>query len=245
MMKAVLTGHSRGLGAAIAANLLARGVAVLGLSRGGNHALQAQFPAALEQHSLDLSDSGVLSQWLAGDALRRFLSDADVALLVNDAAVAQPLGLAGRLDAPAIARAVALNVAAPLMLASAFATASGHASDRRILHVSSGAGRAAFPGMSIYCATKAALDHHARCVAADNVPRLRICSLAPGIIDTGMQVEVRALPPGEFPLHEVFEAFKRNGELSSPEECAQGLVAYLLGDRFGEAAVADLPPIAG
>lgn len=240
-MKAVLTGHSRGLGAAIAASLLARGITVLGLSRNGNDVLQAQFPAALRQHRIDLSDTGMLSQWIADGALQRFLSDADVALLINDAAVAQPLGLVDRHEASTVAKAVAVNVAAPLMLASAFAAASEHANDRRILHISSGAGSTAFPGMSIYCATKAALDHHARCVAADSLPRLRICSLSPGIIDTDMQVDVRSQPSGQFPLHDVFEAFKRNGELSSPGDCAERLVAYLLSSRFGETAVADLP----
>ena len=40
-MKAILTGHTRGLGAAIAEQLLARNVPVLGLARSGNTALAA------------------------------------------------------------------------------------------------------------------------------------------------------------------------------------------------------------
>lgn len=241
-MKAVVTGHSRGLGAAIAATLLARGIAVLGLSRGMNDELQTRFPAALEQHGLDLSNPDALVRWISEGSLQRFLADADVALLINDAAITQPLGAVDSQDVSAIAQAVALNVAAPMMLASAFAAASAHASDRRILHVSSGAGRTPFPGLSIYCATKAAVDHHARSVAADNMPRLRICSLAPGIVDTDMQAGIRAAPLDRFPLRAAFEAFKRNGELSSPQDCAERLVAYMLSGRFGESPVADLPP---
>lgn len=239
-MKAILTGHSRGLGAAIAENLLSRNIPVLGLSRTRNVELEGRFPAALEQHTLDLSDPISVASWLAGDTLHRFLSGCRTVLLVNNAAMVQPVGAIDAQDVFAIARTVGLNVATPMMLASAVASASRHASDRRIVHISSGAGSSACPGLSVYCATKAAVDHHARTVATDNTPHLRICSLAPGVVDTDMQAEIRATPLEQFPLRAAFETLKRNGELSSPAECAQRLVDYLLSDRFGEAPVAAL-----
>lgn len=239
-MKAILTGHSRGLGAAIAENLLSRNIPVLALSRARNVELEARFPAALEQHALDLSDSLSVAEWLAGDTLRRFLSGCRTVLLINNAGMVQPVGAIDALDAIAIARAVGLNVATPMMLASAVASACRHASDRRIVHISSGAGSSACPGLNVYCATKAALDHHARAVAMDNTPHLRICSLAPGVVDTDMQADIRATTLEQFPLRAAFEALKRNGELSSPAECAQRVVDYLLSERFGEAPVAAL-----
>ena len=238
MMKAVLTGHSRGLGASIAANLLSRNIPVLGLSRTRNIELEKRFPSTLEGHVLDLSDSLSVAQWLAGDTLHRFLSGCRTVLLINNAGVVQPIGAIGAHDAFAIARAVALNVATPIMLANAIA--SVHTSDRRIVHISSGAGSSAYPSWSVYCATKAALDHHARSAAMDNLPHLRICSLAPGVVDTDMQAEIRATTLEQFPLRATFEALKRNGALSSPDECAKYLVDYLLSDQFGEAPVADL-----
>ncbi len=118
--------------------------------------------------------------------------------------------------------------------------ASAPASERRILHVSSGAGRSAYPGWSVYCATKAALDMHARAVELDQDAQVKICSLAPGIIDTDMQAEIRASSLAQFPLRERFEQLKRDGALVSPQACAQGLVDYLLSPVFGEHAVADL-----
>ena len=239
-MKAILTGHSRGLGAAIGAELLSRGIPVLALARSANADLAKRFPAALEQHEIDLSDAAAVSRWLAGETLRRFLSGCKSALLINNAGMVQPVGPIESQEPAAIARAVALNVAAPLMLASAVAAASGDAAERRILHVSSGAARNAYPGWSVYCATKAALDHHARSVALDQTPALRICSLAPGVIDTDMQAEIRATPLEQFPIRERFEALKRNGELTSPAQCAQRLVDYLLSERFGREQIADL-----
>ncbi|MEN3362734.1 MAG: hypothetical protein V7606_8 [Burkholderiales bacterium] len=239
-MKAILTGHTRGLGASIAASLLARGIPVLGISRGRNTELEERFPDKLEQVELDLSDSVAAARWLAGGALHRFLDGSGSVLLINNAGMLQPVGPIETQDVFAIARAVNVNVAAPLMLASAVAAASPNASERRILHVSSGAARNAYPGWSVYCATKAALDQHARAVVLDHTRALRICSLAPGVIDTDMQAEIRATTLEQFPLREKFEALKQTGALSDAAECANRMVDYLLSEKFGEAPVADL-----
>jgi len=237
-MKAILTGHSRGLGAAIGAELLSRDIPVLALARGGNKHLQATFPQLLEQHEIDLSDSAALMDWLSDNVLQRFLGDCRQALLINNAAIVQPVGPMSVQDPATVARAVALNVTAPLMLSAAFAAASS--GERRILHISSGAGRHPFPGWSIYCASKAALDHHARVAVLDKESGLRICSLAPGVIDTDMQTEIRATPIEHFPIREHFHALKRNNELSPPTDCARRLVDYLLAEQFGRNPVADL-----
>lgn len=237
MMKAVITGHTRGLGAAVAATLLAQHIPLLGIARSKNAALAAEYGAALDQVELDLAVSDDLTSWLAAGELDRFLSDCDTVLLINNAATAQPLGTAQAHDIASITRAVALNVAVPLALSCAVIAASARANDRRILHLSSGAGRDAFPGMSIYGATKAALDQHARLVAQDRIPNLRICSLAPGIIDTDMQAEVRASPADIFPLLDMFVSFQRSGNLVAPQTCAKHLVDYLLSEPFGQAPV--------
>jgi benzil reductase ((S)-benzoin forming) len=242
-MKAILTGHTRGLGAAIAENLLGRGIPVLGVARGMNAELAQRFPA-LEQVALDLADADALAHWLEGAQLKRFLAACKSALLINNAGVVQPVGPLPAQELAAIARAVSLNVTAPLLLASAVASASPPEAEKRMLHVSSGAARSAYPGWSIYCATKAALDHHARAVALDATPKLRICSLAPGVIDTDMQAEIRKTPLERFPIRERFEALKREGSLSEPKECAARLVDYLLSAGFGQAAVADLRDLA-
>lgn len=239
-MKAILTGHTRGLGAAIAAELLSRRIPLLGLARTANAALARAYPHSLQQVELDLADSASLAQWLRGDALHRFVSGSPVVLLINNAGMLQPVGPIETQSPADIARAVALNLATPMMLASAVATASSDARERRVVHISSGAGRTAYPGWGVYCATKAALDHHARAVALDHSPALRICSLAPGVVDTAMQAEIRATPEERFPLRARFDALKREGALAAPEDCARRLVAYLLGERFGEIPVADL-----
>ena len=236
MIKAILTGHTHGLGAAIAAELLARGIPVLGIARGA----APNPPPVLHQVALDLSDSAALGAWLAGGELAAWLAGNDTILLINNAGIVQPVGPLAMQDPIAVARAVALNIAAPLMLSAAVAAARPPSAACRILHVSSGAGRGAYPGWSVYCATKAALDHHARAVALDANRDLRVCSLAPGVIDTAMQAEIRAVSLDQFPLRERFDEMKRAGELTDPDDCAARLVGYLLGERFGAEPVADL-----
>lgn len=238
--RAIVTGHTRGLGAALVEQLLARGISVLALSRSRNATLAQRFPQTLEEVTLDLADPSDVAQWTAGDTLRRFVSGAGSVLLFNNAGTVQPIGAVEGQDVGAIAGAVSLNVATPLMLASAVAQASGTANDRRIVHISSGAGRNAYAGWSIYCATKAALDHHARAVALDANRALRICSVAPGVVDTNMQAEIRGSDTGQFPMREKFDELKRNGQLTSPEECAARLIDFTLSDDFGHTPVADI-----
>lgn len=233
MMKAIVTGHTRGLGAAIAAELVRRGVAVLGLARSRADA------GDIQQAELDMSDPGALQAWLAGESLRDFLKDSTQALLVNNAGVVTPVGPLAAQDPAAVVRAVSLNVAAPLALAAAFVQAAPQA-ERRILHVSSGAGRSAYPGWSVYCATKAALDLHARATQLDGDDQVKACSLAPGVIDTDMQATIRATPDANFPLRQRFVDLKETGTLVSPEDCARALVDYLLAARFGAEPVDDL-----
>jgi benzil reductase ((S)-benzoin forming) len=247
MIKAILTGHSRGLGAALARALTRRGVHVLGASRTRDAELTAACGGLLTQVALDLGDTGSLLRWIDDPhtpaAPAAFLKDAQTALLINNAGILRPIGPVGGGGPGAAALATAVNVAAPLALTEAFValTARGPAAaDRRVLHISSGAGRSAYPGWSVYCATKAALDQHARAAALDEVHGLRIASLAPGVIDTGMQAEIRETPESRFPLRDRFVALKQDGGLAAPDEAGDRIVNYLLGAAFGDDPAPDL-----
>ena len=242
-MKAILTGHTRGLGAAIAEQLLARDIPVLGLARSGNAALAARYPALLTEIALDLSDPATLLAALAGETVKDFVASAQSLLLINNAGMLQPVGRVEMQDAAAIARTVSLNVAAPLMLTSGIA-AQMKGRPCRVLHISSGAGRHAYPGWSIYCATKAALDQHASVIALDQSPGLKICSVAPGVVDTDMQTEVRAIPPEQFPMRERFIKMKNEGTLTPPSVAVGKLLNYLLSDAYGTVPLADVRELA-
>jgi NAD(P)-dependent dehydrogenase (short-subunit alcohol dehydrogenase family) len=237
---AVVTGHSRGIGEAVAEHLLARGARVLGVSRHGNAALGTRFPNRLEEVALDVADGEALTRWLASNPLERFLGNSDTPLFVNNAGVLQPIGPLETQELEKVWRAVVVNLGAALVLSAAFVQATANARERRILQVSSGAARKAYAGWSIYCATKAGLDHHARCVALDRTPGLLISSVAPGVVDTEMQAEIRASTDERFPDRQRFVDMHRDNALPSPDQTSGRLVEYLLSDQFGAEPVFDL-----
>ncbi|WP_420405416.1 SDR family NAD(P)-dependent oxidoreductase [Nisaea sp.] len=236
MKKAIVTGHSKGLGAGITSALLEGGYNVLGLSRS---ALPG-FASGLEQVALDLGDTAALADWVQSGELAGFLEHAERAVLVNNAGMVEPIAPLGRQGAAAIARAVTLNVSAALVLADAFVAATEGLADRRLVHISSGAGRHAYTGWSVYCATKAALDHHVRGVADDGIAGLKVESLAPGVIDTGMQATIRATPEDDFALRERFVGLKESGALGDPVSVGARIAVHVTGERFGEETVTDI-----
>lgn len=239
-IKAIVTGHTRGLGSAIAKVLLDRYIPVLGLARHSHIDFSGRYPGLLTEFAINLAESLRLQRWLSDGVLEAWLHDAQTVVLINNAGTLQPIGPLGTQNSTSIAEAVALNVSASLMLANAVVAKSGMAKERRVLHVSSGAARNAYSGWSVYCATKAALDRHAQSVAMEGIEHLRICSLAPGVVDTGMQAEIRAMPEDVFPMRKRFVALKDSGSLWSPKDCAGRLVEYLLSSEFGQEPVADL-----
>lgn len=240
MSHAIITGHTRGIGAALAEQLLQRGFSVLGMARGRNLALEQRFPEQLAEIRLDLADAGALLAWLNAPALREFLAPASAVYLINNAGLLQPVGPLGTQDGPALMRSVAANVTAPMLLSNAVVAASASGVPCRILHISSGVGRRPCAGWSVYSATKAALDQHARSAGLDALPNVAIASIAPGVIDTDMQAEIRASDPEKFPPLAQFHALKRDGLLATPAACAEKLLRYLLSADFSNGAVLDV-----
>ena len=65
-------------------------------------------------------------------------------------------------------------------------------------------------------------------------------SVAPGVVDTDMQAQIRGIDEARFPLRERFEEMKRTGQLTSPGQAAGKFVDYLLSDAFGQTPTADI-----
>lgn len=222
--KAIVTGHSKGLGAALTARLEAEGYEVLGVSRSAGA-------------SVDLGSPSALDAWLRSGELARFLADATDLILINNAGTVDPIAFIGHQDAGAIERAVNLNVTAPLVLTDAVLRGRPEGVPLRVVHISSGAGRRPYATWSTYCASKAAVDMHATALAEEGHDGVRVASLAPGVVDTGMQEAIRGT---DFPNRDRFQSLKDNGQLSSPEKAAAQIVALLQRDDFGQKVIADI-----
>lgn len=240
----ILTGASKGLGAALAMALCRPGVHLATLSRHKLKELDAHGAskgAVVQQQPADLADAGDTAR--AIDRLFAHLpSNGARYRLINNAGTVDPIAVSGSLRQDDVAQAMALNVTAPMLLTSRFIAATSSAkADRRVLNISSGAGRKPMPGWSVYCATKAAVDMYTRTVKLEQGEHgVRIVSLAPGVIDTPMQARIRASAPDAFPALDDFKALHANGQLSSPDDVAARIVAYLERDDFGQTEIDDI-----
>ncbi|AWP75626.1 SDR family oxidoreductase [Bordetella bronchiseptica] len=242
---AILTGASRGLGAALARGLLAPGTRLITLARRADPDLEAAARtrgASLEQVQVDLSDPAA-----AGAAAERLCAalprDARRYLLINNAGTVSPVAqAAGLTDGAAIAGALNLNVTAVVLLTARFVAAlQGLPADRRVLNISSGAGRNPNAGWGVYCAAKAALDMYSRVLKQEQgQDGVRVVALAPGIVDTDMQGAIRASDPADFPALERFREFHATGKLSAPADVAARILAYLDRDDFGTTEIDDI-----
>ncbi|MDP9931376.1 SDR family NAD(P)-dependent oxidoreductase [Variovorax paradoxus] len=243
----LITGASRGLGHAMAEQLLQAGHMVLGISRQQNPQLAElahKAGAELIQWEQDLSDptaaSDRVSAWLKTLDGQRFDS---VTLINNAGTVGNPAPLASSIAAD-LSLALRIGLEAPMLLTAAFLGSTREwRGARKVLNISSGLGRNAMASQAPYCAAKAGMDHFSRAVALEEAAApngARIVSLAPGVIDTDMQVQLRGVSADKFPDRARFERLKNDGLLDSPETAAAKVLKYLARADFGSNPVADV-----
>jgi benzil reductase ((S)-benzoin forming) len=243
----ILTGASRGMGLAMAQQLLAAGHDLLCISRRINDTLAAQAVQAArrcEQWPQDLARGDTaaarLETWLQAQDSGALAS----VTLINNAGLVPRIAPLDDIPAAQLAESLRVDLEAPMLLAGAFLRATaGWKVPRRILNISSGLGRRPMAAQAAYCAAKAGLDHFSRCIALEQaaLPNgARICSLAPGVVDTDMQVQLRGADAARFPDHDYFVGLQEKGMLTSPEEAAARVLAFLDRADFGSKPVADV-----
>ncbi|MEL6299971.1 MAG: SDR family oxidoreductase [Pseudomonadota bacterium] len=191
---ALITGASRGIGAAAARELAKAGMAV---------GCAARSPGEIEAVAADITAAGGKAIAIACDVSDFSAVESAVArcreafggidLLVNNAGVIEPIARLADSDPAGWAQAVDINLkgvyygmraAAPHMIAAGGGT---------IVNISSGAATSVLEGWSHYCATKAAvlsLTKAGHLELGDH--GVRVVGLSPGTVATEMQVQIKA-----------------------------------------------------
>lgn len=247
----IVTGSSRGLGHALALQLLQSGHRLLCLSRSiSDHLARAAGAAGteLEQWSQDLAEPAAAAARVEAWLGLLPATHCETVSLINNAGVVTQPGPLQRIDAASLSTALRVGLEAPLLLSAAFLRATQGWRARRegrckLLFISSGLGRRAMAGQSTYCAAKAGMDHLARALALEQANRddgAKIVSLAPGVIDTDMQVQLRGSDPAQFPERSMFVQLQSSGQLASPEVAATRILKYLQRADFGTQPIADV-----
>ena len=222
----IITGASRGLGKALAEEVLKQpDTSVLGVSR------HATITHERYQHQpLDLSDMLAVQNNL--HKVFPSLPDATSVTLINNAGVVGEIGYVGEVPNEHFEFVFDVNVVAPAMLMNTFISAYNHQTDvtRTVLNISSGAAQRAVDGWAAYCASKAALDALTRTAQKEQDLRgsgIRLRSLSPGVLNTSMQEHIRSADASSFSEADRFSGLHAQGQLIEPAVAAEKIISWL------------------
>ena len=220
----IVTGASKGIGYELIKQLSAKGHYVIGIARTARELDGVKFVEA------DLTETDML-ETLMDEILLTATEKITSITLLNNAGTVDPIGLIGTVNAQEMTSALALNLTAPMILSNAFIKKLKDCEGlKRIVNISSGAGRNAYEGWGTYCTTKAGLDQFSRVITLEQESAafpVGIVSIAPGIIDTDMQETIRGSKEEAFPLLGRFIDYKEKGLLSSAAQTATSLIKFM------------------
>jgi NAD(P)-dependent dehydrogenase (short-subunit alcohol dehydrogenase family) len=223
---ALVTGAGRGIGRATALALAKAGAAVVLAARSRDEItsvandIKARGGKALAIPT-DVSDVRQVDHLLIL-TLRAFNG---VDILVNNAALIQPLGKVWETSPLAWQRSIAVNVIGPYLCARAVLPHMLDKGRGRIINVSSGAAEANLPGASAYTAGKAALERFSGALAVEvQGTGVVVTTFRPGTVDTAMQAEIRETPAHLFPRVATWKAWHAQGQLRPSSQPAQAIV---------------------
>ncbi|RYY75499.1 MAG: 3-oxoacyl-ACP reductase FabG [Gammaproteobacteria bacterium] len=224
---ALVTGASRGIGAAIAEQLGKAGAIVIGTatSESGAEKISARFA------EIGIRGAGKVLNVTDGDSVAALLKSVTEefgapSILVNNAGITKD-NLLMRMSDEEWFDVINTNLSAVYRLSKGVLRGMMKARWGRIINISSVVGSMGNPGQSNYAATKAGVSGFARSLAAEVGSRnITVNTVAPGFIDTDM---TKVLP--EEQKQQLLSRIPL-GRLGSPEEIA-AVVVFLAGDAGG------------
>lgn len=215
-----ISGTSRGLGLSLAEGFLTRNAEVIGLGRSS----VIEHPN-YRHHFIDLSST----EEVLHASLLEPNNDPEQLILINNSASLGEVAPFKDLQEKDIVNTANLNFIAPILLYKKFIDLKCNDSAKKyVLNIGTGAAQNPIDGWSMYCATKAGLLMFSRVLHEEIIlgrANCRILDLAPGIIDTDMQAEIRQKEQKDFSGVDKFIEYNKEGELQTPEETARLIIS--------------------
>ena len=220
MKQAIVTGTSRGLGKAIAI----QGWNVTGISR--NQSIEHENYIHV---IADLSDSNCVNALSLG-----LNPDAEDYLLIHNAGTLGEIGYVGEVSDAMIQKGFQLNLITPSILTNRFLHETKH-KKRTVVAITSGASKNQYDCWGMYCSSKAGLDAYFAVVMKEvelrNDIKTRIYSIAPGVVDTSMQEQIRLSDKDSFSNLARFTELKELNQLDSAENVAKKIITFMFSEN--------------
>ena len=214
----IITGVSKGLGKAIALQLLENGERVIGIGRKND--IQN---LAFSFIQCDLSEQKQIEK------IQFEMFNEPVTLINNAGMIGQIKRLSDQRELDT-AEVLQLNVVAPMELSHKVYLKMYSPDEFTLVNISSGAANRSIPSWASYCASKAALNMLSETFLLEEKEKgvnCKVYSVSPGVIDTDMQKQIRSASINDFSSVENFIGMKENNDLFSPEEAASKLLKLL------------------
>ena len=197
---ALITGTGSGIGKSLAQLLLNKGYKVIGYSRTNNinhpnfQFIQVDLSIIDNVRNISFPDN----------------EGGNVVLINNAATIGEIIPFNKKKEENIISE-YNLNIITPCILSHKFINT--YQQQKLILNIGSGAATKSIPSWSTYCSTKAAIDRLSDTIAEEDILKLKVFSIHPGIVDTNMQSKIRNTKEVDFPLKKQFVEYYESDQL--------------------------------
>lgn len=218
----IITGCSSGIGLALSRKLIEnKENCVLGIAR--NCPFEAE---NFIFQKLDLAKIELVKKINFPD-----LEGYDAIHLINNAGMLGEINTLDKIDLENLEDVISVNYTSAMLLSTKFIQKYQDLPiTKTIINISSGAATGPYASWSNYCASKAALEMLSKCIEVEQKDMANpiLCfSIAPGVVDTNMQTQIRTTSIENFAMLPKFEELHRENKLYSTDIVAGKIIDVL------------------
>jgi benzil reductase ((S)-benzoin forming) len=221
----LITGASKGIGRSFVEEFVKRGIHVIATSRRSSSLEELNEMSNVTVVPADLSVRSDVAE------LCKKILNLNYPLngVIFNAGQISPIDAIHRVNVEDWSKSIEMNLLSVHHMMNELWPLLCRAERSRITTISSGASLRALESWSAYCVAKAGLDMLAKTIAVEGqTSGISAISIAPGIVDTSMQLTIRSTPDEKFPMRRTFQDYFDGGSLSNPHDVASKLAPLIL-----------------
>lgn len=221
----LITGASKGIGRAFVEDFVKRDIHVIATSRPSRSLEELNVMSNVTVVPADLSVRSEVAEMCKKIQNLKYPLDG----VIFNAGQISPIDVIHQVNAEDWSKSIEMNLLSVQHMVKELWPLLCSAKRSRIITISSGASLRALESWSAYCVAKAGLDMLAKSIAVEGQSSgISAISIAPGIVDTSMQLTIRSTPDEKFPMRQTFQDYFDDGSLSNPNDVASKLASLIL-----------------